>query len=424
MPSLILTGFPSVGKSKLAELLAKRALEHSSNSIKNVVIINEESAVPTSTKMECYSNSTSEKMTRGALKTEFDKALQQNSHNGKTLVILDSLNYIKGYRYELHCISKAAGEKHGVVWLICNDKNATDRIKELNNSKPVESHKFTDDMIEQLMLRYETPDERNRWDKPLYRVDTINCKLIDKATQNVLDNSLYNMHDLRSDLASDSLTSEPSNVGTVDLNNKNGNSDNTSTKINNKKPTKSNFKRAGGSSSGFKRAIKPKDKTAIQLQLSQKQTLAVHKGPQNNEVPKKQEKEMEENGTTEKTSMTQVVDSILDSFLCNIQPLKEGFSTRSCSSANANMLHQIDSITQKMITALLQAQDQSVGNGKLVISLPDGASFTMDVNRRLPMAEVRRLRRQYIQWTTTHPPTNTTEVDVSKAFLTYVKTNL
>ena len=252
-----------MGKSKLAELLAKRALEHSSNSIQNVVIINEESAIPKSTRMECYSNSTSEKMTRGALKTEFDKALRQHSNNGKTLVILDSLNYIKGYRYELHCISKAAGEKHGVVWLICNEKNSIDRIKEWNNSKLVESKKYTDEMIEQLMLRYETPDERNRWDKPLYRVDTINCKLIDQATKDVLDHSLYNMHDLRSNLASNDATSQPSGVAMGNSADANSNKDN-NPKITNKKTIKSTFKRAGGSSSGFKRAANSKDKATIQ----------------------------------------------------------------------------------------------------------------------------------------------------------------
>ena len=92
-----------------AKLLAERAKSHRSGLIKNVVIINEQSARPDKTLFQCYETSTEEKLTRSALKSEFDKYVVGDR---TTLVILDSLNYIKGFRYELHCISKAVGEKH------------------------------------------------------------------------------------------------------------------------------------------------------------------------------------------------------------------------------------------------------------------------------------------------------------------------
>lgn len=51
-----------------------------------------------------------EKITRGGLKSGVNHAL-----NAKTLVILDSLNYIKGFRYELYCSARSEGTQHCVV---------------------------------------------------------------------------------------------------------------------------------------------------------------------------------------------------------------------------------------------------------------------------------------------------------------------
>lgn len=42
-----------------------------------------------------------EKITRGQLKFETEKNL-----NNETVVILDSMNYIKGYRYQMYCSAR------------------------------------------------------------------------------------------------------------------------------------------------------------------------------------------------------------------------------------------------------------------------------------------------------------------------------
>lgn len=49
-----------------------------------------------------------EKNTRGNIRAAVDRAISK-----RTIVILDSLNNIKGYRYELWCIARAAGEDLG-----------------------------------------------------------------------------------------------------------------------------------------------------------------------------------------------------------------------------------------------------------------------------------------------------------------------
>ncbi len=49
-------------------------------------------------------------MTRAFLKSNVEKAL-----NDKTIVIFDSLNYIKGYRYELFCLVRSCKSTHCIV---------------------------------------------------------------------------------------------------------------------------------------------------------------------------------------------------------------------------------------------------------------------------------------------------------------------
>ncbi|CAK4610067.1 unnamed protein product [Aphanomyces euteiches] len=57
-------------------------------------------------------DSRAEKMTRSALKSRVQLHLSANC-----VVILDSLNYIKGYRYELFCLAKENSTTHCVVFV-------------------------------------------------------------------------------------------------------------------------------------------------------------------------------------------------------------------------------------------------------------------------------------------------------------------
>ncbi len=66
-----------------------------------VQIINEEALG--FNKAEYYKDAASEKILRGSLRSNVEKYIDQ-----KRVVILDSLNYIKGYRYELYCLARNA----------------------------------------------------------------------------------------------------------------------------------------------------------------------------------------------------------------------------------------------------------------------------------------------------------------------------
>jgi tRNA uridine 5-carbamoylmethylation protein Kti12 len=198
MPCIILTGHPSSGKTTVAKLLRDRALvlqqqqqhNHSAGIIDHVILINEESECDSgTTKNECYQTPIAEKATRATLKAAFDRAVGDSTltptQRKRRLIIFDSLNYIKGYRYELYCISKAAGEVHAVLWVLNKPQIVREWNNKNNNHQPPpppqqqqqqESHtrctgSYSSALLEELIQRYEPPDERNRWDQPLFTID-------------------------------------------------------------------------------------------------------------------------------------------------------------------------------------------------------------------------------------------------------------
>ena len=324
MPCLILTGHPSVGKTTLAEKIKEHVLRPENAAryhISTVVIVNESTACPGLTQAQCYLNSHNEKKTRGSLKARFDQAVvKSNTKNNsnestpdptaavtsksdkdkqkqqKQLVILDSLNYIKGFRYELFCISKAAGEQHGVVWVL-NDMKTAQRWNQARNQKHSAAAQqpasgdtdtntttttnhlpyYTDQSMEELIQRFEPPDERNRWDKPLYKInmlpssepqneittekqkqqaanDTKGAK--SSAEGDILEKSVYNMHKLSDVMGNDSspaeIESTAANLSQDAPNIPSTNPTTTDTTVVPKKKTFKGFKRAAKSAKPVK----------------------------------------------------------------------------------------------------------------------------------------------------------------------------
>lgn len=380
------------------------------------MIISEKTARPDKTLRECYSNSTEEKLTRSALKSEFDKFVKDPSK----LVILDSMNYIKGFRYELHCISKSAGQKHGVVWTLCREQIAKAWNEQRSKSK--ENYYYTQEMMDELIARYEAPDQRNRWDRPLWRVDvhsTLEDEMLTKmgllpsgedggdgdetghAAEQALNRSVYNMHSL-SDAIRDSSQSKV---------------------ITNSMGTKSGFKRKVGS--GFKRAAKKNDEEAEDLSKQKKITI---------DQVKEDGGIKDTNATTVPTTtkrqvkrMDDLVDDILDSFLLDVEPLKAGLSTTIQRSAESNVLHDVDSISQEIMKSFLAAQQaiSAIGGGTVVIKIgSSGETCSMELKRCVQHLELKRLRRQYVKWVSNNVPKDTSEEGIAKSFLSYVRNQL
>ena len=137
-------GGPSSGKTYNA-LKIKNYLEKEKG--KEVFLINEEYLG--SIREESYKDSTSEKMHRAKLKSEAEKFLDD-----KCVVILDSLNYIKGYRYELYCIVRNLKTRHCLVYCktdleICLKLNSID-----NN--------YSEVLLRDLYSRMEEPNPNSK----------------------------------------------------------------------------------------------------------------------------------------------------------------------------------------------------------------------------------------------------------------------
>lgn len=154
MPLIILSGIPCSGKTTRAIQIK----EYFEKLGKNVVLVNEESLHIV--RAEGYRDSTNEKLTRGKIKSETERSIGSLSN----IIICDSLNYIKGFRYELFCSSKAARCSHCV--LFCDTDPSLAR--QWNSSR--QSDSFSSSLFDELVMRFEKPIGTNRWDSPLFTV--------------------------------------------------------------------------------------------------------------------------------------------------------------------------------------------------------------------------------------------------------------
>ncbi|KAG5665168.1 hypothetical protein KAF25_009293 [Fusarium avenaceum] len=194
MPLIIISGLPTSGKStrakQLHDYLSKRIadtkyrlhlISDESLSISRAVYDLSPDKLPAHTR----SANASEKDARAAIYGAVKRVLSD-----KDIVILDGLNYIKGWRYQLHCESKAVRTPSCILQIGC----AVDKAREVNETRlqerDTESNKTTDETAstsiesgdpivdstepyepgnwENLVFRYEEPNPMTRWDSPLF----------------------------------------------------------------------------------------------------------------------------------------------------------------------------------------------------------------------------------------------------------------
>jgi protein KTI12 len=177
MPLIIVCGLPSSGKTtRVRELLDYLAKERPSVKIE---LVSEEVALID--KERGYENSKEEKIvctqkakkrntllttcsvvfkkkkTRGILKSLVEKYVSQTR-----LVIFDSMNYIKGFRYELYCLARAARTPSCVLF--------ADTSRDLARGWNESARHYSPALFEQLSAVFERPNARARWDRPLFAV--------------------------------------------------------------------------------------------------------------------------------------------------------------------------------------------------------------------------------------------------------------
>ncbi|ORX67968.1 chromatin associated protein KTI12 [Linderina pennispora] len=80
------------------------------------------------------------------------------------IVIVDSLNYIKGFRYQLFCVAREMSTPHCVIHCAIPIEEA----RRINDSRQVQGYEAT--VFEELVMRYEEPNAATRWDSPLFTI--------------------------------------------------------------------------------------------------------------------------------------------------------------------------------------------------------------------------------------------------------------
>ena len=113
MALILLSGYPCVGKSAFAEKLKSEIIKRDAK--QKVAIVNEE--LLGLDKINGYIDSSNEKTCRANLKAAIDRALSTKN----SIVIADSLNYIKGYRYELYCMARSLSLRTCCVLVVADD---------------------------------------------------------------------------------------------------------------------------------------------------------------------------------------------------------------------------------------------------------------------------------------------------------------
>ncbi|XP_026483629.1 protein KTI12 homolog [Vanessa tameamea] len=178
MPLIIICGTPVSGKTTRANEV-KEFFEKTHK--KQVDIVSEDETILKLgyDKNSNYLDFQKEKRVRGHLKSEVIRLINKDN-----VVVLDGSNYIKGYRYELYCASKASKSTQCTIYTIRNHQEAwEDNLKRINQKEQQEctiadnldksicNVPYTEEVFNALTkLRFEEPISNNRWDSPLFTV--------------------------------------------------------------------------------------------------------------------------------------------------------------------------------------------------------------------------------------------------------------
>ncbi|KAI5997639.1 chromatin associated protein KTI12 [Pisolithus orientalis] len=162
MALITISGYPSSGKSQRAAQI-KRHFEarladpsYTGPSLSIVVLDDDTLNIDRSS----YNDSKSEKPARGTLFTAVQRNLAQNK-----VVIVDSLNYIKGFRYQMYCAAREIKVRVCTVYVL-----ATPDLCKQWNSERTDGKAYAPETLANLLQRYEEPSSMVRWDSPLFTV--------------------------------------------------------------------------------------------------------------------------------------------------------------------------------------------------------------------------------------------------------------
>ncbi|KAF8647093.1 hypothetical protein AX16_006927 [Volvariella volvacea WC 439] len=159
MALVTISGFPCSSKTKralqLKQFIEEKLSEPSYDGPKpKVVIISDDNL---NIDRSVYNDSKSEKIARGKLFAALQRELSVDK-----IVILDGLNYIKGFRYQLYCAAREAKVRVCTIFTAITPEVCRAWNQSCNHYPP--------ETLDALTMRFEEPNSMVRWDAPLFTI--------------------------------------------------------------------------------------------------------------------------------------------------------------------------------------------------------------------------------------------------------------
>jgi protein KTI12 len=175
---IIVTGLPTSGKTTRAKQLHDYLAGRNEDSKYRLHLISDDklsisrtvyNLSPDKLPEHTRSANASEKDARAAIYGAVKRVLTD-----KDIVILDGLNYIKGWRYQLHCEAKAVRTPSCILQIGCSK----DQARAVNEARLQRRERGEADVDgeepyepgnwDNLVFRHEEPNPMTRWDSPLF----------------------------------------------------------------------------------------------------------------------------------------------------------------------------------------------------------------------------------------------------------------
>ena len=353
MPLVVFCGLPYSGKSRRAEELrgALAAEGRAVYVVDDALVLGTEDAT-------VYGDSAREKALRGALRAAVERRLSRHD-----VVILDSLNYIKGFRYELYCLARAARTPLCLVYCVRpGDLSGGPRVADAVDHRGLNLS---------VSWRPRT-EERGRplaVGTPVLREPQAVDSVASGRTQAVVPKEL-----------------EPEETGVLDL----------------PAPVTSEFDTCE------KRMVS----TFYSPELMEALTLRFEAPDSRNRWDRPLFTLV---GLEEPLPLAEIRAALFEN-----QAPPPHQSTQSQPLASGSFLHQLDQVTSQVLAGLMEAQKRAVPGD--LLKLP-GTTEHLQFTRPLTMAELSRLRRQFISYTKMHP-NNENLPQLANMFLQYLSQSL
>ncbi|KAM9004019.1 LOW QUALITY PROTEIN: protein KTI12 homolog [Sarcophilus harrisii] len=334
MPLVVLCGLPDSGRSRRADEL-RRALEAEGRPV--TVVRDADVLGPGGPEALCeaYSDPAREKALRAALKASVER-----DPGRRAVVLLDSLNYIKGFRYELYCLARAARTPLCLLYCLKPRPRAPgggeDCPREAGAAASSWRPKAATSRPEPGLPAGGAPEDRD----PQWRGS-------EEDPESRLEG------------APSSRGQNPGSPGTP-----------------------------GDGAAGELEPERPRLPPELVDALAQRFEAPDSRNRWDRPL-------FTVLGLEEPLPLAQIRAALFES-----QVLAPHQATQSQPLASTNFLHQLDQVTSQVLTALMEAQKSAVPGD--LLSLP-GTTERLRFSRPLSMAELSRLRRQFISYTKLHP---------------------